>query len=1019
MINKCIRYFIIVVLFLAGTEIHSIEKKDFLTFEIVNTESGKEVNYYSNANTLIRKDIYDFNNNLISYSEYNYDQNGKLDSENQYFLRTTGDINRTINLNSITKKEYNAFNNVIKAFYFDKHNHLTGYSTYKYNKNNLLVRSNNFGEDNKLKSYIKYFYNKNGNKKEEKHYNNQHISNYLTRYFYSKGNLEKKLTYYNNLLSNYTRYFYDKSGNLLTRKHFNTYKVLTSKTELEYAGSTDKISSETFFGKDGRITQYIRYIYDGEKQYRLTFSVRGNNKLINDITENVFNDNGNLLQTIRHDITLKPMNKTVYEYDSQGNQITIKYYSDNMSYKKRVYYRYYNGNRLKSTVYYYDDKGRSNKSEYYNYGHLTSYTTYEYLKDSLVSTRQQYDADNKLISRTENIYNNNNRLVKSITENFKYSQTKTATFYDTKGKNYRSETYRNNVLTEYRLYKYDDNKILEQITFDSNKNELYRYKYIYNHFGKTEIYFYYKYGNLNTSTEYTYNKYGKLIQTISFDRNGTEKSKSTYEYDKYGNTSKVAYFYNGKLNSITIYKDNLNYKNFYYSNGVLSYVMVYNYNNENYLIKTEKWDSEEKELLEYTEYKYNSFNQQISYETFDSKGNSIYLSKTYYNDHGQTKQNEYYTNGKLSYTYYYKDNKMYKYENYRNNEIDSTTLYYYNSDGKQIKREQFKNNKLENIYKYYYDKFGNQYKQETIDSNGNIISKYINYYSNTGKLQRRVYFRNELISSETFYNEQQQTEKTRNYDKDGNIEYEYLYFYDDNNKTSHTETYKNGELNSYNIYFYDKKQWGDIERYTFGSFLGGLFGIKKDVGETEEYVKKYQKKALDFISKYKRDGHKVLQHYDSWVFDIDKKYGKKAIKSLAKYFPDKQSFYSTIEKYGIKALYADMYSTGKPSGTPKIKVSITTDKKVYYPGETIQLTFLAENNGDGSCFRITGASKNSFAGKQLLVYIGKVERKSKTIQTLSIKVPGNMTNGKKRLIFEFNEMNSNKPPSKSITIIIK
>jgi hypothetical protein len=189
----------------------------------------------------------------------------------------------------------------------------------------------------------------------------------------------------------------------------------------------------------------------------------------------------------------------------------------------------------------------------------------------------------------------------------------------------------------YRRYDYKEGKVAKKLSFDSSGQIEIKEEYEYN---KKRIS-----SSIGTTKkgrwleEYDYDAKGKLLTykflNATLDQGGSEKE--VYEYDTSGRTTiKKRYDRNGFLELVTeyIYEG----KNRRYSfrcvtdeKGELVITFVYNYNDQNKLIRLAGIEAHYKDLMELSSKAMNTKLEDskfISYYTHDDKGNMIKYVRT-------------------------------------------------------------------------------------------------------------------------------------------------------------------------------------------------------------------------------------------------------------------------------------------------------------------------------------------------------------------------------------------------------
>ena len=203
----------------------------------------------------------------------------------------------------------------------------------------------------------------------------------------------------------------------------------------------------------------------------------------------------------QHPLTDEYTYKKIYSYDDKGKLVELAYYD-------------MEGNPQKKYLHQYDEQKREIKQTYYEYYKSKDGKIMEYLWDTTTTT---YDEKSDSVE----------------------------TIYDRGISNMKITT------------KYDENKnMIEEICECGYDRENEIYKYEYNEHGEIiMVYKEYFKNEILLETEITKYDNGNSIEFITqeYDENGseTDNTKSVYTNDEYGNMIKRAHYINGKLTSIT------------------------------------------------------------------------------------------------------------------------------------------------------------------------------------------------------------------------------------------------------------------------------------------------------------------------------------------------------------------------------------------------------------------------------------------------------------------------------------
>ena len=250
---------------------------------------------------------------------------------------------------------------------------------------------------------------------------------------------------------------YDQNGNILEEKHRKW-----SDDQSEYTIE----STSYIYNKEGKIAEM--YERNGDSQHPLTDEYTYK-KIYS------YNDKGRLVELAYYDIEGNPQKKYLHQYDEQKRET------------KQTYYEYY----------------KSKDGEIKEYLWDTTTTTYDEESDSVETIHDRGISNMKITTK----FDENRNMIEEICE----------CGYD----------------RENEIYKYEYNEHGEIIK-------------VYKEYFKNEILL---------ETEITKYDNGNSIEFITqeYDENGseTDNTKSVYTNDEYGNMIKRAYYINGKLTSIT------------------------------------------------------------------------------------------------------------------------------------------------------------------------------------------------------------------------------------------------------------------------------------------------------------------------------------------------------------------------------------------------------------------------------------------------------------------------------------
>ncbi len=455
---------------------------------------------------------------------------------------------------------------------------------------------------------------------------------------------------------------YDGNGNTIRSTNYDENGKPSWSYGYEYDEDGKKIK-ETSYKEDGSISMIYRYEYD---------------------------EKGNLTKEARYDETETLRAYEVYEYDENGYVLKMTQYSAGGV--KTGYTEYF-----ENTTYANKYAGRRRSEIYYSDGSLSNIC--EYNKNGKMTKGENYSSNGKLWSAEEYEYDEDDRRVKKLS-------------YDSERK-----------LTGYTVYKYDENYILSETSYDSDGNKT-------------------KYTEYVEKTSY-YNRGDDTYQKIEKYENGVLTSRDEYEFDENGKRTKlISYDGNGNKTGYTEYVVIKTIRNGYESEG--SYIKA----SENY--------DEAGKTTGRTEYEYDENANKTKVSRYDGDGKLIEYTETKYDGEYILSEGIYDGNGnKIQYTEYLENTGIYdiysrkkRYEKYENGKL--TELTEYNENGKTLKSSSYKNGSLESYSNYYYNESGRLIKITSCDAYNRIV----NYY-------------------EIEYTDEIGHGKTHKYDKDGNLLWTY------------------------------------------------------------------------------------------------------------------------------------------------------------------------------------------------------------------------------------------------------
>ena len=429
-------------------------------------------------------------------------------------IRNIGNINNKAEFYDINKPKYSINDEEdITLFQADENidenevsfnNELINTSVDKRNEDGMVVSTTYYDEEGNIYKIEKYTYNEDGRKSSLQTYNGDNRLEAEAHYeYYDNGNLKEIST------DNY-----DEHGNLKAKDTYTYYENGNTNTCLSYYYyENGDIKEENFlrFNESGKKaeTDYTSYDSDGNETYskKIKYNQDGNelslieNKNgINIQTRNTtYHPNGNKANetSIKTDDDGNVI-KSETLYDESGNNTDYTEYRNDILTVDNKYLYYPNGNLQSERIKTFNEEGirLSNYETLYNeYSQETEYNQYdnndslvykevnEYNENGRLSSMKIYNPDGKIITRTENEYEND-----LITESTTYDASdkpkeKTQYEYNDNGLPLKITTFNseNKIISEHNfIYDENGNPTHHYInTFDENGNEVFNFEYEY------------------------------------------------------------------------------------------------------------------------------------------------------------------------------------------------------------------------------------------------------------------------------------------------------------------------------------------------------------------------------------------------------------------------------------------------------------------------------------------------------------------------------------------------------------
>ncbi len=236
-------------------------------------ESG---NITASNGWMVRASRYAKDGTLMWYYEYEYDSEGNMIAEREYYGDELGEeikyeYEYDSEGNMIAKRgyagdgilwryeEYDSEGNIIVGGQYGGDGTLMWYREYEYNSEGNMIAEREYGGDGTLMSYYEYEYDSEGNKIAYRSYlSDGTLIGYGENEYDSEGNMIADRWYLSDDLGSYSEYKYDSEGNMIAMGRYRGDGALIIYLEYEYDSEGNKIA-EKQYNESGNLIEEVRY----------------------------------------------------------------------------------------------------------------------------------------------------------------------------------------------------------------------------------------------------------------------------------------------------------------------------------------------------------------------------------------------------------------------------------------------------------------------------------------------------------------------------------------------------------------------------------------------------------------------------------------------------------------------------------------------------------------------------------------------------------------------------------------
>ena len=794
----------------------------------------KESSQYDSNNHLQWKSEYDEEGNCKGQWSYSYDVNGNLEwyrestyeelTENHWYevKQTQYDANGV--MMSSTEYEYNEQGRMNKRLQYNAAGDLLEYTVFVYDVRGNQTENRNYKPDGTMKSKQLYSYDENGNRTghtEYSDYRENGLPHRITEYGSNWNYLGYSIMEYNDdgSVKKISKYSLDGTlieetdgeGNIIENEavHVTGPNGIVFDLQLNSAGKVVKQSYQTSIG----IVRTNLCLYQKEA-LNITF-MNENNQTIGNVSVNYADGKVSRKYEFAQEEVYYVLNYTPetgeceFYFLEGGTERQFSYYYNEMGelreYSEDLYATFTNGNRYSVKKIWYSANG---EELYYN--------KYEYNESGQCIKESSYDVNDVKMSYIEYLYNDlglpieqTNYTAEGIIcekKDYKYdadSQRIGFTVYTewSNGKYYRVTEYNNswNVLN-YSIVEYNDDgsvkkvskysadgvfieetdgegNVIEAEVVEVTNDDGVLFKLELNEDGTVRRQEYYIDGELAGRNEVSYNGDGRLSNIAFYDASGAKVGQAFMNYNG-GTLSYREERASKDVHYVVDFEPETKNCKFCFLEGGTEKQWRSYYNGDGVRFDDEKI-TKDGQVVSHINKHYRD-DSIIGYTVNEYNGSNLYKASTYDSDGTLTKYTIYeqYEDGKTkSETQYYSDGRIQVKKEYDTEGVWDKEIYYsYDSDDVLLWYRESKYVELAQgqWYQIYYTQYdANGVKQSYCEMEYNELRQMV--------MRREYNAENVLVSYEEieYNNYGVQTERT-NYNADGSIRWKDIYQYDEN-----------------------------------------------------------------------------------------------------------------------------------------------------------------------------------------------------------------------------------------------